>query len=185
MGSNGKIIGKLVRLCYDLESTGHRSLLEKIIPSKKLVDAVISECTWTKKDSSFEDSLKQFYILDEIPGDFDRDKEADRISTFIDILNCAGAIDIYKCAGNYADEVYLPAIKDYSSIAETVSKTVKAISLKVSSDDERDFILQRYFRKATYVKFDLKSLSGYLKNIQTLTEKELENSVITNASGIR
>ena len=181
MGSNVKIIGKLVRLCYDLESTGHRSLLEKIIPSKKLVDAVISECTWTKKDSSFEDSLKQFYILDEIPGDFDRDKEADRISTFIDILNCAGAIDIYKCAGNYADEVYLPAIKDYSSIAETVSKTVKAISLKVSSDDERDFILQRYFRKATYVKFDLKSLSGYLKNIQTLTEKELENSVITNA----
>ncbi len=52
---------------------------------------------------------------------------------------------------------------------------------KRKSDSDPDMVLSGYFQKASYVRFDLKLLKGFLQNISGFSTDEISNAVATNA----
>lgn len=172
---------KYMRIYYDLLANGKKNLFNRVLTCPELAESVLQECDLSEK-KEFEHILEKFYILDALPDSWDARRESKRIQLFIDILNCPGAMEIYDHAGRYAKSVFLPDVRDYSSAAEIVGKTMALLAEKLSKLDPNVMIqsdvYKRYFENASYIKFDQKLLSGYLKN---LTDMEPYDAVFWRA----
>lgn len=94
-------------------------------------------------------------------------------------------MEIYGRAGRYGTSVSLPDVRDYSSVAEIVGKTMDLFEEKLSKLDPnviiRSGVYKRYFENASYVKFDRKLLSGYLKNLADMEPYDAGKSVFWRA----
>lgn len=175
---------KYMRIYYDLLANGKKNLFNRLLTYPELAEAVLQECDLSEK-KEFEHNLEKFYILDALPDSWDVNRESERIKTFIKILNCPGAMEIYGRAGRYAKNVFLPDIRDYSTAAEIVGKTMALLAEKLSKLDPNVMIqsdvYKRYFENASYIKFDQKLLSGYLKNLADMEPYDAGKSVFWRA----
>ena len=94
-------------------------------------------------------------------------------------------MEIYVQAGKYAKSVFLPESRDYSTAAEIVGKTMALLAEKLSKLDPNVMIqsdvYKRYFENASYIKFDQKLLSGYLKNLTDMEPYDAGKSVFWRA----
>lgn len=175
---------KYMRIYYDLLANGKKNLFNRLLTYPELAEAVLQECDLSEK-KEFEHNLEKFYILDALPDSWDVNRESERIKTFIKILNCPGAMEIYGRAGRYAKNVFLPDVRDYSTAAEIVGKTMALLAEKLSKLDPNVMIqsdvYKRYFENASYIKFDQKLLSGYLKNLADMEPYDAGKSVFWRA----
>ena len=175
---------KYMRIYYDLLANGKKNLFNRLLTYPELAEAVLQECDLSEK-KEFEHNLEKFYILDALPDFWDVNRESERIKTFIKILNCPGAMEIYGWAGRYAKNVFLPDVRDYSTAAEIVGKTMALLAEKLSKLDPNVIIqsdvYKRYFENASYIKFDQKLLSGYLKNLADMEPYDAGKSVFWRA----
>lgn len=175
---------KYMRIYYDLLANGKKNLFNRVLTCPELAESVLQECDLSEK-KEFEHILEKFYILDALPDSWDARRESKRIQLFIDILNCPGAMEIYDHAGRYAKSVSLPDVRDYSSAAEIVGKTMALLAEKLSKLDPNVMIqsdvYKRYFENASYIKFDQKLLSGYLKNLTDMEPYDAGKSVFWRA----
>ena len=175
---------KYMRIYYDLLANGKKNLFNRVLTCPELAESVLQECDLSEK-KEFEHILEKFYILDALPDSWDARRESKRIQLFIDILNCPGAMEIYDHAGRYAKSVSLPDVRDYSSTAEIVGKTMALLAEKLSKLDPNVMIqsdvYKRYFENASYIKFDQKLLSGYLKNLTDMEPYDAGKSVFWRA----
>lgn len=175
---------KYMRIYYDLLANGKKNLFNRLLTYPELAEAVLQECDLSEK-KEFEHNLEKFYILDALPDSWDVNRESERIKTFIKILNCPGAMEIYGRAGRYAKNVFLPDVRDYSTAAEIVVKTMALLAEKLSKLDPNVMIqsdvYKRYFENASYIKFDQKLLSGYLKNLADMEPYDAGKSVFWRA----
>lgn len=175
---------KYMRIYYDLLANGKKNLFNRLLTYPELAEAVLQECGLSEK-KEFEHNLEKFYILDALPDSWDVNRESERIKTFIKILNCPGAMEIYGRAGRYAKNVFLPDVRDYSTAAEIVGKTMALLAEKLSKLDPNVMIqsdvYKRYFENASYIKFDQKLLSGYLKNLADMEPYDAGKSVFWRA----
>lgn len=175
---------KYMRIYYDLLANGKKNLFNRLLTYPELAEAVLQECDLSEK-KEFEHNLEKFYILDALPDSWDVNRESERIKTFIKILNCPGAMEIYGRAGRYAKNVILPDVRDYSTAAEIVGKTMALLAEKLSKLDPNVMIqsdvYKRYFENASYIKFDQKLLSGYLKNLADMEPYDAGKSVFWRA----
>ena len=83
-----------MRIYYDLLANGKKNLFNRLLTYPELAEAVLQECDLSEK-KEFEHNLEKFYILDALPDFWDVNRESERIKTFIKILNCPGAMEIY------------------------------------------------------------------------------------------
>lgn len=175
---------KYMRIYYDLLANGKKNLFNRLLTYPELAEAVLQECDLSEK-KEFEHNMEKFYILDALPDSWDVNRESERIKTFIKILNCPGAMEIYGRAGRYAKNVFLPDVRDYSTAAEIVGKTMALLAEKLSKLDPNVMIqsdvYKRYFENASYIKFDQKLLSGYLKNLADMEPYDAGKSVFWRA----
>lgn len=175
---------KYMRIYYDLLANGKKNLFNRLLTYPELAEAVLQECDLSEK-KEFEHNLEKFYILDALPDSWDVNRESERIKTFIKILNCPGAMEVYGRAGRYAKNVFLPDVRDYSTAAEIVGKTMALLAEKLSKLDPNVMIqsdvYKRYFENASYIKFDQKLLSGYLKNLADMEPYDAGKSVFWRA----
>lgn len=175
---------KYMRIYYDLLANGKKNLFNRLLTYPELAEAVLQECDLSEK-KEFEHNLEKFYILDALPDSWDVNRESERIKTFIKILNCPGAMEIYGRAGRYAKNVFLPDVRDYSTAAEIVGKTMALLAEKLSKLDPNVMIqsdvYKRYFENDSYIKFDQKLLSGYLKNLADMEPYDAGKSVFWRA----
>lgn len=175
---------RYMRIYYDLLANGKKNLFNRLLTYPELAEAVLQECDLSEK-KEFEHNLEKFYILDALPDFWDVNRESERIKTFIKILNCPGAMEIYGWAGRYAKNVFLPDVRDYSTAAEIVGKTMALLAEKLSKLDPNVMIqsdvYKRYFENASYIKFDRKLLSGYLKNLANMEPYDAGKSVFWRA----
>lgn len=175
---------KYMRIYYDLLANGKKNLFNRLLTYPELAEAVLQECDLSEK-KEFEHNLEKFYILDALPDSWDVNRESERIKTFIKILNCPGAMEIYGRARRYAKNVFLPDVRDYSTAAEIVGKTMALLAEKLSKLDPNVMIqsdvYKRYFENASYIKFDQKLLSGYLKNLADMEPYDAGKSVFWRA----
>lgn len=175
---------KYMRIYYDLLANGKKNLFNRVLTCPELAESVLQECDLSEK-KEFEHILEKFYILDALPDSWDARRESKRIQLFIDILNCPGAMEIYDHAGRYAKSVFLPEARDYSTAAEIVGKTMALLAEKLSKLDPNVMIqsdvYKRYFENASYIKFDQKLLSGYLKNLTDMEPYDTGKSVFWRA----
>lgn len=175
---------KYMRIYYDLLANGKKNLFNRLLTYPELAEAVLQECDLSEK-KEFEHNLEKLYILDALPDSWDVNRESERIKTFIKILNCPGAMEIYGRAGRYAKNVFLPDVRDYSTAAEIVGKTMALLAEKLSKLDPNVMIqsdvYKRYFENASYIKFDQKLLSGYLKNLADMEPYDAGKSVFWRA----
>lgn len=175
---------KYMRIYYDLLANGKKNLFNRLLTYPELAEAVLQECDLSEK-KEFEHNLEKFYILDALPDSWDVNRESERIKTFIKILNCPGAMEIYGRVGRYAKNVFLPDVRDYSTAAEIVGKTMALLAEKLSKLDPNVMIqsdvYKRYFENASYIKFDQKLLSGYLKNLADMEPYDAGKSVFWRA----
>lgn len=175
---------KYMRIYYDLLANGKKNLFNRLLTYPELAEEVLQECDLSEK-KEFEHNLEKFYILDALPDSWDVNRESERIKTFIKILNCPGAMEIYGRAGRYAKNVFLPDVRDYSTAAEIVGKTMALLAEKLSKLDPNVMIqsdvYKRYFENASYIKFDQKLLSGYLKNLADMEPYDAGKSVFWRA----
>lgn len=171
---------KYMRIYYDLLANGKKNLFNSVLRFPRLAAAILQECD-SSNEGGFERNLEQFYILDDLADSWDVNRESERIQTFIKILNCPGAMEIYVQAGKYAKSVFLPEARDYSTAAEIVGKTMALLAEKLSKLDPNVMIqsdvYKRYFENASYIKFDQKLLSGYLKNLTDMEPYDAGKSV--------
>lgn len=141
--------GIYMRIYYDLLANGKKNLFNRLLTCPELAEAVLQECDLSEKEE-FEHNLEKFYILDALPDSWDVNRESERIQTFIKILNCPGAMEIYGRAGRYGTSVSLPDVRDYSSVAEIVGKTMDLFEEKLSKLDPnviiRSDVYKRYFK---------------------------------------
>lgn len=169
---------KYMRIYYDLLANGKKNLFNSVLRFPRLAAAILQECD-SSNEGGFERNLEQFYILDDLADSWDVNRESERIQTFIKILNCPGAMEIYVQAGKYAKSVFLPEARDYSTAAEIVGKTMALLAEKLSKLDPNVMIqsdvYKRYFENASYIKFDQKLLSGYLKNLTDMEPYDAGN----------
>ena len=176
--------GIYMRIYYDLLANGKKNLFNRLLTCPELAEAVLQECDLSEK-KEFEHNMEKFYILDALPDSWDVNRESERIKTFIKILNCPGAMEIYGRAGRYAKNVFLPDVRDYSTAAEIVGKTMALLAEKLSKLDPNVMIqsdvYKRYFENASYIKFDQKLLSGYLKNLADMEPYDAGKSVFWRA----
>ena len=172
---------KYMRIYYDLLANGKKNLFNSVLRFPRLAAAILQECD-SSNEGGFERNLEQFYILDDLADSWDVNRESERIQTFIKILNCPGAMEIYVQAGKY---VFLPESRDYSTAAEIVGKTMALLAEKLSKLDPNVMIqsdvYKRYFENASYIKFDQKLLSGYLKNLTDMEPYDAGKSVFWRA----
>lgn len=175
---------KYMRIYYDLLANGKKNLFNSVLRFPRLAAAILQECD-SSNEGGFERNLEQFYILDDLADSWDVNRESERIQTFIKILNCPGAMEIYVQAGKYAKSVFLPEARDYSTAAEIVGKTMALLAEKLSKLDPNVMIqsdvYKRYFENASYIKFDQKLLSGYLKNLTDMEPYDAGKSVFWRA----
>lgn len=175
---------KYMRIYYDLLANGKKNLFNSVLRFPRLAAAILQECD-SSNEGGFERNLEQFYILDDLADSWNVNGESERIQTFINILNCPGAMEIYGRAGRYGTSVSLPDVRDYSSVAEIVGKTMDLFEEKLSKLDPnviiRSGVYKRYFENASYVKFDRKLLSGYLKNLADMEPYDAGKSVFWRA----
>lgn len=175
---------KYMRIYYDLLANGKKNLFNSVLRFPRLAAAILQECD-SRNEGGFEHNLEQFYILDALADSWDVNRESERIQTFIKILNCPGAMEIYVQAGKYAKSVFLPEARDYSTAAEIVGKTMALLAEKLSKLDPNVMIqsdvYKRYFENASYIKFDQKLLSGYLKNLTDMEPYDAGKSVFWRA----
>lgn len=175
---------KYMRIYYDLLANGKKNLFNSVLRFPRLAAAILQECD-SSNEGGFERNLEQFYILDDLADSWDVNRESERIQTFIKILNCPGAMEIYVQAGKYAKSVFLPEARDYSTAAEIVGKTMALLAEKLSKLDPNVMIqsdvYKRYFKNASYIKFDQKLLSGYLKNLTDMEPYDAGKSVFWRA----
>lgn len=175
---------KYMRIYYDLLANGKKNLFNSVLRFPRLAAAILQECD-SSNEGGFERNLEQFYILDDLADSWDVNRESERIQTFIKILNCPGAMEIYVQAGKYAKSVFLPESRDYSTAAEIVGKTMALLAEKLSKLDPNVMIqsdvYKRYFENASYIKFDQKLLSGYLKNLTDMEPYDAGKSVFWRA----
>lgn len=175
---------KYMRIYYDLLANGKKNLFNRVLTCPELAESVLQECDLSEK-KEFEHILEKFYILDALPDSWDARRESKRIQLFIDILNCPGAMEIYDHAGRYAKSVSLPDVRDYSSAAEIVGKTMDLLAEKLSKLDPnvriRSGVYERYFENASYIEFDQKLLSGYLNNLADMDPYDAGKSVFWRA----
>lgn len=175
---------KYMRIYYNLLANGKKNLFNRVLTCPELAEAVLQECDLSEK-KEFEHILEKFYILDALPDSWDARRESKRIQLFIDILNCPGAMEIYDHAGRYAKSVSLPDVRDYSSAAEIVGKTMDLLAEKLSKLDPnvriRSGVYERYFENASYIEFDQKLLSGYLNNLADMDPYDAGKSVFWRA----
>lgn len=175
---------KYMRIYYDLLANGKKNLFNSVLRFPRLAAAILQECD-SSNEGGFERNLEQFYILDDLADSWDVNRESERIQTFIKILNCPGAMEIYVQAGKYAKSVFLPESRDYSTAAEIVGKTMALLVEKLSKLDPNVMIqsdvYKRYFENASYIKFDQKLLSGYLKNLTDMEPYDAGKSVFWRA----
>lgn len=161
-----------------------KNLFNSVLRFPRLAAAILQECD-SSNEGGFERNLEQFYILDDLADSWDVNRESERIQTFIKILNCPGAMEIYVQAGKYAKSVFLPESRDYSTAAEIVGKTMALLAEKLSKLDPNVMIqsdvYKRYFENASYIKFDQKLLSGYLKNLTDMEPYDAGKSVFWRA----
>lgn len=115
---------KYMRIYYDLLANGKKNLFNSVLRFPRLAAAILQECD-SRNEVGFEHNLEQFYILDDLADSWDVNRESERIQTFIKILNCPGAMEIYVQAGKYAKSVFLPEARDYSTAAEIVRQYYK------------------------------------------------------------
>lgn len=176
--------GIYMRIYYDLLANGKKNLFNRLLTCPELAEAVLQECDLSEKEE-FEHNLEKFYILDALPDSWDVNRESERIQTFIKILNCPGAMEIYGRAGRYGTSVFLPDVRDYSSVAEIIGKTMDLFEEKLSKLDPnliiRSDVYKRYFENASYAKLDRKLLSGYLKNLADMEPYDAGKSVFWRA----
>lgn len=175
---------KYMRIYYDLLANEKKNLFNSVLRFPRLAAAILQECD-SSNEGGFERNLEQFYILDDLADSWDVNRESERIQTFIKILNCPGAMEIYVQAGKYAKSVFLPESRDYSTAAEIVGKTMALLAEKLSKLDPNVMIqsdvYKRYFENASYIKFDQKLLSGYLKNLTDMEPYDAGKSVFWRA----
>lgn len=175
---------KYMRIYYDLLANGKKNLFNRVLTCPELAESVLQECDLSEK-KEFEHILEKFYILDALPDSWDARRESKRIQLFIDILNCPGTMEIYDHAGRYAKSVSLPDVRDYSSAAEIVGKTMDLLAEKLSKLDPnvriRSGVYERYFENASYIEFDQKLLSGYLNNLADMDPYDAGKSVFWRA----
>lgn len=93
-------------------------------------------------------------------------------------------MSIYAFGKGYCSSVKLQNGRDYRESAEIVGETVNKLRERYSKenpDSDPDMVLSGYFQKASYVRFDLKLLKGFLQNISGFSTDEISNAVATNA----
>lgn len=175
---------KYMRIYYNLLANGKKNLFNSVLRFPRLAVAILQECD-SSNEGGFERNLEQFYILDTLADSWNVNGESERIQTFINILNCPGAMEIYDRAGRYGTSVSLPDVRDYSSVSEIVGKTMDLFEEKLSKLDPnviiRSDVYKRYFENASYAKFDRKLLSGYLKNLADMEPYDAGKSVFWRA----
>ena len=125
---------KYMRIYYDLLANGKKNLFNSVLRFPRLAAAILQECD-SSNEGGFERNLEQFYILDDLADSWNVNGESERIQTFINILNCPGAMEIYGRAGRYGTSVSLPDVRDYSSVAESFGNTMDLFDENVSKLD--------------------------------------------------
>ena len=178
-----------LRIMYEFLRTGHEDIVERIVKyyNKEVIRLFAKAAS---RQDDFSSYMERYFILEKLPEGFDLSLEAQRIDKFLEILNQPGVLDIYKLAGDYSDSLSFKDVRDYSRTASIIEKTVEKISTVIDEADQNDgedqkgYLLDRYFSKATNINFDEKLLSGYLKNIEGFNKEQISESLILQASFI-
>ena len=176
-----------VQLLYLLLKTGHEKLVDILYAGRCSREArkfILGECCHADSFKELENSIEKYYVLESLPKDFDVSNEASHICEFPDILRQPGALSIYAFGKGYCSSVKLQNGRDYRESAEIVGETVNKLRERYSKenpDSDPDMVLSGYFQKASYVRFDLKLLKGFLQNISGFSTDEISNAVATNA----
>jgi hypothetical protein len=174
-----------IQLLYLLLKTGHERLKDMLYTgrySQETRNAIQGECGNPDSLEELENSIKKYYVLESLPEDFDIASETSRICGFPDILNQPGALDIFSFGKGYCSSIELCNNQNYSESAKIVGDTVKKLRESFENlDSDLDMMLQGYFAKASYARFDRKLLKGFLQNISGFSTDEISKAVATNA----
>lgn len=174
-----------IQLLYLLLKTGHERLKNMLYTgqySQEARNAIRDKCGNPGSLEELENSIKKYYVLEQLPEDFDISNETSHICEFPDILNQSGALDIFSFGKGYCSNIKLHNGQNYSESAKIVGDTVKKLRESFENlDSDLDMILRGYFKKASYAKFDRKLLKGFLQNISGFSTDEISNAVATNA----
>ena len=184
-------------LLYSVRKSGHTRLegmLWNLTCRSNVRDCCVSasRCCAGKRGSAeefqecFEKSIEKFYILEQLPDDFDASEVSAGIAELPDILAQPGAMEIYQAGKHYCNHISLEKDRDYTEVGDIIRKTKERMSSLSSKTgfgwSDPEFVMEKYFDQASRIHFDRKLLSGYLQNISGFDKETLENSVLTEAS---
>ena len=173
-----------LRFLYLLLQTGHERLIQMLYTGRyrnEVRQNILKE--YINADRLEQDSdIEKYFILEQLPDDFDVSDETSRICSFPEILRQPGAMDIYVSGKGHCEKIMLDNHSDYTDASRIVKETLKKMNgIFLKNDSDAEWILDQYFAKASYVKFDKKLLNGFLQNISGFDEEKLSKAVATNA----